>query len=186
MPSLLKSSITGVDSMCGFNCMYSTTSPTHNTHGTYNSQRHYNFYQCSISNSYIICRVLLHAVPSVLWRCWLSGRKGIRPVKDWVVGGAGWVICLEQGADLHTAQLMPLPVTVSCISKIQIGFTFLVLAHLSPLHGRGTVCHQMSELQRHFSFSDDSSRYFFSSLTNVTITTDYVKCPCSVCVTVSL
>ena len=25
-------------------------------------------------------------VPSVLWRCWLGGRKGIRPVKNWVVG----------------------------------------------------------------------------------------------------
>ena len=40
------------------------------------------------------------------------------------------VTCLEQGADLHTAQLMPLPLTVSCFSKIQIGFTFLLLAHL--------------------------------------------------------
>ena len=40
------------------------------------------------------------------------------------------VICLEQYADLHTAQLMPLPLTVSCFSKIQIGFTFLVPAHL--------------------------------------------------------
>ena len=39
------------------------------------------------------------------------------------------VICLERDADLHTAQLMPLPLTVSCFSKIQIGFTFLVLAH---------------------------------------------------------
>ena len=39
------------------------------------------------------------------------------------------VICLERGADLHMAQLMPLPLTVSCFSKIQIGFTFLVLAH---------------------------------------------------------
>ena len=39
------------------------------------------------------------------------------------------VICLERGADLHTAQLMPLPLTVSYFSKIQIGFTFLVLAH---------------------------------------------------------
>ena len=39
-------------------------------------------------------------------------------------------ICLEQGADLHTAQLMPLSLTVSCLSKIQIGFTFLVPAHL--------------------------------------------------------
>ena len=40
------------------------------------------------------------------------------------------VICQERGADLHMAQLMPLPLTVSCFSKIQIGFTFLVLAHL--------------------------------------------------------
>ena len=40
------------------------------------------------------------------------------------------VICLQQGADLHLAQLMPLPLTVSCFSKIQIGSTFLVPAHL--------------------------------------------------------
>jgi len=38
------------------------------------------------------------------------------------------VICLERGPDLHVAQVMPLPFTVSCFSKIQIGFTFLVLA----------------------------------------------------------
>jgi len=39
------------------------------------------------------------------------------------------VICLERGADLHMSQLMPLPLTVFCLSKIQIGFTFLVPAH---------------------------------------------------------
>jgi len=41
------------------------------------------------------------------------------------------VICLQQGADLHMAQLMQLPLTVSCFSKIQIGLrpTFLVPAH---------------------------------------------------------
>ena len=39
-------------------------------------------------------------------------------------------ICLEWGADLHMAQLMPLPLTVACFSKIQIGFAFLVPAHL--------------------------------------------------------
>ena len=39
------------------------------------------------------------------------------------------VICLERGGDLHMAQLMPLPLTVSCSSKVQIGFTFLVPAH---------------------------------------------------------
>jgi len=40
------------------------------------------------------------------------------------------IVCLELGADLHMAQLMPLPLTVSCFSKIQIGFTFLVPADL--------------------------------------------------------
>ena len=39
------------------------------------------------------------------------------------------VICLERDADLHVTQQMPLPLTVSCFSKIQIGFTFLVPAH---------------------------------------------------------
>ena len=39
------------------------------------------------------------------------------------------VICLERDADLHMAQLMPLPLIVSCFSKIQIGFTILVPAH---------------------------------------------------------
>ena len=66
--------------------------------------------------------------PSVLWRCSLGGRKGIQPVKnEW--WGAGMVICLERGADLHMAQLMPLSLTVSCFSKIWIGFTFLLPAH---------------------------------------------------------
>jgi len=53
------------------------------------------------------------------------------------------VICLERDADLHMAQLMPLPPTVSCFSKIQVGFTFLVPAHLgSPGKGplNGCVC----------------------------------------------
>jgi len=40
------------------------------------------------------------------------------------------VICLELGADLHMTQLMPLPLSISCFRKIQIGFTFQVLAHL--------------------------------------------------------
>ena len=34
------------------------------------------------------------------------------------------VICLERGADLHMAQLIPLPLTLSCFSKIQIGLPF--------------------------------------------------------------
>ena len=50
------------------------------------------------------------------------------------------VICLERGADWHMAQLMPLPLTASCFSKIQIGFTFLVLAHLGSPGNRTIKC----------------------------------------------
>jgi len=50
------------------------------------------------------------------------------------------VIYLERGADLHTAQLMSLPLTVSCSSKIQIGFTFLVPAHLGSPGKRAVKC----------------------------------------------
>ena len=62
----------------------------------------------------------------MLWRCWLNVRKGIRPVKteQW---GAGMVVCLERGAVLHMAQLMPL-----------VGPTFLVPAHLGS-HGKRAV-----------------------------------------------
>ena len=65
---------------------------------------------------------------------WAAGHPACKKTEWW---GAGVVICLEQGADLHMAQLMPLPLTVSCFSKIQIGFAFLVPAHPgSP----GCVC----------------------------------------------
>jgi len=55
-----------------------------------------------------------------------EGHPACKKLEWW---GAGMVICLEKGADLHTAQLMTPPLTVSCFSKIPIGFTFLVLAH---------------------------------------------------------
>jgi len=82
-------------------------------------------------------------LPSVLWCCWLGSRKGTLPVKtEWWDGPritTAVVICLERGADLHVAQLMPLPLTVSCFSKIQIGFTFLV-PEKGPLNGCVCVC----------------------------------------------
>jgi len=56
-----------------------------------------------------------------------EGHPACKKLEWW---GAGMVICLERDADLHTAQLMPLPLTASCFREIQIGFTFLVPAHL--------------------------------------------------------
>ena len=50
------------------------------------------------------------------------------------------VICLERGADLHMAQLMPLPLTVSCFSKIQIGFYHAMLCIRGTSHGPVSVC----------------------------------------------
>jgi len=74
-----------------------------------------------------------------------EGHPACKKTEWW---GAGVVICLEQGADLHMAQLMPVALTVSCFSKIQIGFTFLVPAHRltrvvpdkAPLNGCVCVC----------------------------------------------
>ena len=56
-----------------------------------------------------------------------EGHPACKKLSEWC--STGMVICLERDADLHMAQLMPLPLTVSCFSKIQIAFTFLVLAH---------------------------------------------------------
>ena len=60
----------------------------------------------------------------------LVGWQERHPASKYEWWGAGMVICLERGADLHMAQLMPLPLNVSCFSKMQISFTFLVSAHL--------------------------------------------------------
>ena len=54
---------------------------------------------------------------------WQKGHPACKKTEWW---GAGVVICLKRGADLHMDQLM---ITVSCFSKIQIGFTFLVSVH---------------------------------------------------------
>jgi len=58
---------------------------------------------------------------------WQEGHLACKKTEWWV---AGVVICLERGAALRMARLMPLPLTVSCFNDIQIGFTFLVPAYL--------------------------------------------------------
>jgi len=68
---------------------------------------------------------------------WQEGHSACKKTEWW---GSGVVICQERGADLHMAQLMPLPLTVSCFSKIQIGFTFLVLAHPGSPGKRAVKC----------------------------------------------
>ena len=73
---------------------------------------------------------------------WQEGHPACKKTEWW---GAGMVICLERRADLHMAQLMPLPLTVSCFSKIQIGITFWyrltwVVLDKGPLNGCVCLC----------------------------------------------
>ena len=60
-------------------------------------------------------------------------QEGIRPAKVTERWDAGMVMCLDQGADLYMAQLMPLPLNISCSSKARLvlpcWFIFLVPAH---------------------------------------------------------
>jgi len=90
------------------------------------------------SVNFMLCHVVF-SFPSVLLCYWLGGRKGIRSVKsDW--WGSGVLICLVQGADLHMAQLMPLPIIVFCSSKSRLVLPFwywftLVVPGKAPLNG---------------------------------------------------
>jgi len=59
----------------------------------------------------------------------LVGRQEAHPACKKLSGGVLAWLSVWSGADLHIVQLMPLPLTVSCFCKIQIGFTFLVPAH---------------------------------------------------------
>jgi len=80
------------------------------------------------------CVVLLAFSALTLLVGWQEGHPACKT--EW--WGVGMVVCLEQGGDLHMAQLMPLPLTISGFSKIQIVFfTFLVPAFPgSPRKGR--------------------------------------------------
>ena len=89
---------------------------------------------CSCVTLYVLYSQVLRLCTSLLFKSFWAPQKTVKNDYLWKHKntewwGAGVVICLEQGADLHVAQLMPLPLTVSCFSKIQIGFTFLVPAH---------------------------------------------------------
>jgi len=110
-------------------------------------------------NSLLLQHIQSLQWPSVLRHCWLGGRKSIRPEKtEW--WGVGMVICLEQGADLHMAQLMPLPLTISCFSKIQMVLPFWyqltqIVLDKAPLngcvcvlHAYSTFCYNLSKMGR--------------------------------------
>jgi len=66
-------------------------------------------------------------------------QKGIWPVKKTEWWNAGMVVCLGRDADLHMAQLMPLPLTTSCSSKSR-----LALLSLFYLSGTGSAAQPSS------------------------------------------
>jgi len=68
--------------------------------------------------------VAVNTVPSVLWRCWLGGRKSIRPVKNSSGGVLAWLSVWSKVQTWHG----PADATATHC-QIQIGFTFLVPAH---------------------------------------------------------
>ena len=77
----------------------------------------------------------------------LVGRQEGHPACKKLSGGVlAWLsIWRERGAELHMAQLMPLPLTVSCFRKIQIGLPFWyrltrVVLEKGPLNGCVCVC----------------------------------------------
>jgi len=75
---------------------------------------HDNLFCCVLFN----CAGLLQSLPSVLSCCWLGGRKGIRPVKKTEWWGAGVVVFLEQGADLHMASGVLLKMEVGIRKRV--------------------------------------------------------------------
>ena len=98
--------------------------------------------ECSILT--VRYRILLTSISATL-QCldavgWAAGRASGLVKTDW--WSAGVVVCLERGAGcLHMVQLMPLPLTVSCSSKIQLGFIFWYrLTQVVPERGPLNVC----------------------------------------------
>jgi len=84
--------------------------------------------------------IAFSALTVLVWR--QEGHPACKKLEWWV---NGMVICLEGDADLHMAQLMPLPLTFSCFSKIQIGLPFWyrltrVVLEKGPLNGCVCVC----------------------------------------------
>jgi len=85
---------------------------------------------------YVVVVFIISALTLLVGR--QEGHPACKKTEWW---GAGMVVCLELGADLHTAQLTPLPLTVSCFSKIQIVLPFWYrLTWVVPDKGPLNVC----------------------------------------------
>jgi len=133
-------------------------------------------------------------MPSVLWHCWLGGRKGIRVKKtEW--WDAGMVMCLGQGADLHK---WPSWCHCHSLSLASVNpdwfylpaFTFLVPAHPGRMDkiqdGHKTVCACVCACVTDWSLQNCSNKYYIvhrrackSLISNSSETSWHYHCFCS-------
>jgi len=67
-------------------------------------------FRINFSVSEIVARLAFSALTLFVGR--QEGHPACKKLSGW---GAGVVVCLKRGADLHIAQLMPLPLTVSLV-----------------------------------------------------------------------
>ena len=95
---------------------------------SYSTHTHTHTSSCIISCKHI---GLLHVVsalqqplslPSVLWHCWLGDRKGIRPVKNWVLVGwlVGWWWWFDWSFVRLIAPVITTTSTILCFNKHQL------------------------------------------------------------------
>jgi len=82
---------------------------------------------------------------------------------------------------LHIAQLMPLPLTVSCCSKIQIGFTFLVPSYMGSPEKRAVkrVCVCFGGIHHSVQFIFEYFSLCMMFCTNVVLHGHFVICICT-------
>jgi len=70
----------------------------------------------------IIIIIIYTSGASVLWRCWLGGRKGIRPIKNWVLA---WLsVCNEVQTCIWPSWCHCHSLSLASV-KSRLGFTFL-------------------------------------------------------------
>ena len=98
----------------------------------------------SHSNSHIPPISMQSTMPSVLWRCWLGGRKGIRPVKNRVVGWwRGYLSAARCRLAYSPADATATQSVASVKSKLVLPFWYRltwVVPEKGPLNGCVYVC----------------------------------------------
>ena len=127
------------------------------------------FYLCYLCYifSYIILKKKIKTVAFGAFMMLVGRQEGHPVCKKTEWWGTGMVICLERVADLHMAQLMPLPLTVSCFSKIRTGFTLLPfwyrITRVVPEKGPLNVCVCVCSLSLALRTSECTARKYFTN-----------------------